>query len=144
MRIVIKTSDGEVSYLMSPEELEQARDEYERQKVKEEIKKAAKKNRAWLPNDFPFDETADEIRHTTSKNRIFVNTFWDTAIKITEEAVEKFTMQLWDEFGDVPMNPKTECIEIQWRDFPAGTHREEIWHWFEDTLGASVYTLMFS
>ena len=33
---------------------------------------------------------------------------------------------LWAEIGDVPMNPETECIEVEWHGFPAGTHREEI------------------
>lgn len=52
--------------------------------------------------------------------------------------------QLWEEFGDVPMDPETECIETPWLDFPAGTHREEIWYWFEETFDVSVYDLMYS
>lgn len=44
----------------------------------------------------------------------------------------------WLEFGDVPMDPETECIESEWNGFPAGTFREEIWHWFEDTYNLSV------
>lgn len=45
---------------------------------------------------------------------------------------------LWLAFGEVPMNPETECIETEWNGFLAGTHREEIWHWFEDTFDLSV------
>ena len=45
---------------------------------------------------------------------------------------------LWSEFGDVPMNPCLEIIEQSWHGFPAGTHRETIWHWFEDEFGISV------
>lgn len=45
---------------------------------------------------------------------------------------------LWEEFGNVPMDPETECIEMPWQGFPAGTHREEVWHWFEETFGVSV------
>lgn len=45
---------------------------------------------------------------------------------------------LWKEFGDIPMNPETECIEAEWNGFPAGTHREEIWDWFEETFDVSV------
>lgn len=52
--------------------------------------------------------------------------------------------ELWAEFGDVPMNPGTECIEEAWREFPAGTHREGIWHWFEETFHISVHDLMYS
>lgn len=49
---------------------------------------------------------------------------------------------LWRYFGDVPMNPETECIEENWHGFPAGTHREEIWHWFEEKYSLSVAKLM--
>lgn len=51
--------------------------------------------------------------------------------------------ELWYEFGDVPMDPETECIEESWRGFPKGTHREEIWHWFEETYDVSVADLMY-
>ena len=53
--------------------------------------------------------------------------------------------QVWDELTDVPMDPETECIESDWKQFPAGTHREEIWHWIEDTYNVSVAEdLMFN
>ena len=51
--------------------------------------------------------------------------------------------ELWHELGDIPMNPETECIEVQWHNFPSGTHREDIWHWIEDTYHVPVYNLMF-
>lgn len=50
---------------------------------------------------------------------------------------------LWVEFGDVPMNLDTECIEENWHGFPAGTHREEIWHWFEDEFEIPIHKLMY-
>lgn len=46
--------------------------------------------------------------------------------------------ELWAAFGDVPMDPQTECIEEEWNHFPAGTFREDIWHWFEREFGVSV------
>ena len=57
--------------------------------------------------------------------------------------------RLWGEFGDIPMNPETECIESPFAPiyengvavappFPAGTHREDIWHWFERQFCISV------
>lgn len=49
---------------------------------------------------------------------------------------------LWRDFGNVPMDPKTERIEEAWHGFKKGTHREEIWHWFEDTFDISVGDLM--
>jgi len=66
---------------------------------------------------------------------------------LCDEVISDFEMEdaslprirkLWAEFGDVPMNPETECIEMPWLLFPAGTHREEIWHWFEEAFGVSV------
>lgn len=45
---------------------------------------------------------------------------------------------LWAEFEDVPMNPETEEIDADWHGFPAGTHREDIWHWFETEFKISV------
>ena len=45
---------------------------------------------------------------------------------------------LWSEFGDVPMNPCLEITEQPWHHFPAGTHRETIWRWFEMEFGISV------
>lgn len=50
--------------------------------------------------------------------------------------------ELWQEFGDVPMDPESECIENEWRCFTAGTNREEIWHWFESFFDISVGELM--
>lgn len=51
--------------------------------------------------------------------------------------------KLWSEFGDIPMNPDTECIEAPWHGFSEGTNREDIWHWFEDTFDVRVYDLMY-
>ena len=38
---------------------------------------------------------------------------------------------LWVEFGNIPMNPETECIETEWHGFPKGTRGTEVWEWFE-------------
>lgn len=60
----------------------------------------------------------------------------------TEEEIKKNRVaqakKLWKEFGDIPMNPETECIEETWCCFPTGTYREEIWHWFEEAFKLSV------
>lgn len=48
---------------------------------------------------------------------------------------------LWEEFGDLPMNPETECMEAPFQGFPAGTHREEIWHWFDERYPGGVAAL---
>lgn len=52
----------------------------------------------------------------------------------------RYIDNLWGEFGDLPMNPETERIEQEWNHFPVGTHREDIWHWFEECFGISVAT----
>ena len=38
---------------------------------------------------------------------------------------------LWRQLGDIPIN-NNEKIDKGFLHFPRGTHREEIWHWFED------------
>ncbi len=50
---------------------------------------------------------------------------------------------LWNEFGDIPMNPETEKLEENWNGFGIGTYREEIWRWFEETFHIRVYDLMY-
>lgn len=34
-------------------------------------------------------------------------------------------------------------IEELWNEFPSGTNREEIWHWFEETFDVRVADLMY-
>ena len=57
-----------------------------------------------------------------------------------EEQLFKFNhvKDLWEEFGDVPMDPVLEITEQSWHHFPAGTRRETIWHWFESEFNLSV------
>lgn len=63
--------------------------------------------------------------------------FWTLVERDT--ALEK----LWEEFGDVPMNPETECMEAPFLDFPAGTFREDIWRWFDERHSKGVAYLMY-
>lgn len=51
--------------------------------------------------------------------------------------------ELWGKFADIPMNPETECIEEPFLTFPAGTHREEIWHWFDERHSKGVAYLLY-
>lgn len=51
---------------------------------------------------------------------------------------EIYVKDLWEEFGNILMNPETEEIEESWEHFLPGTHRENIWHWFEEQYGISV------
>ncbi len=48
---------------------------------------------------------------------------------------------LWDKLEDVIVDDDGH-IESDWNIFEAGTHREYIWHFFEEELGVSVANLM--
>lgn len=50
---------------------------------------------------------------------------------------------LWDRFGDVPMNPETECIEEAFLGWGPGIEREEIWHWFDKRHSKGVHYLLY-
>lgn len=49
--------------------------------------------------------------------------------------------KVWSKLEDIPID-KDEQIEIKFMDFEVGTHREDIWHWFEDYYDVSVASLM--
>jgi hypothetical protein len=51
--------------------------------------------------------------------------------------------ELWEQFGAVPMNPETECIEEPFMGWGAGIHREEIWHWFDVRHSKGVAYLLY-
>lgn len=66
-------------------------------------------------------------------------------IKIEQDAKAKTILQLeydwlqnildlWQKLEDHPYDPETECILAPYIIFPVGTHREEIWQWFEDSF----------
>lgn len=56
---------------------------------------------------------------------------------IIDEALEK----MWDELEDVPVD-ENECIDIDWHGWSKGTHREEIWHWFDERYSKGFGWLM--
>lgn len=53
------------------------------------------------------------------------------------EEKKKEALRLWHSLEDVPINENEE-IDTDWESFPKGTHRENIWHWFEEKFGISV------
>ncbi len=55
---------------------------------------------------------------------------------------KEYIESLWREFEDVPMDPKTECIDVDWRYWKAGTFIEDIWHWFDEIYPGGVSELM--
>lgn len=68
---------------------------------------------------------------------------YDKIFDECQENKNKKLKALWNEFGAVPMNPETECIETDWREWKAGTFREDIWHWFDERYSGGVARLMF-
>ena len=49
---------------------------------------------------------------------------------------------LWEMLGDFPVDDDG-VMELPFLHFPSGTHRETIWHWFDDLYSKGVYFLMF-
>lgn len=49
-----------------------------------------------------------------------------------------YVHDLWEDFGEISLNPDTEEIEESWLNFPAGTHRNEILRWFEEQFDISI------
>ena len=64
--------------------------------------------------------------------------FCHSSVPVTIYYLEDSIKKLWDEFGEVPMDPVDERIDEGWHGFPKGTVRQDIWHWFEDMFDVSV------
>lgn len=56
---------------------------------------------------------------------------------MTDTEIER----LWDELEDVPID-EDECLDVNWHGWSKGTHREEIWHWFDENHSKGVGWLM--
>lgn len=78
--------------------------------------------------------TSEDLMEIKSRGRGLYDSF--------EHWKEIYVKDLWEEFGDIPMDPETEEIEESWKHFLPGTHREDIWHWFEEHFDISVAELM--
>lgn len=50
-------------------------------------------------------------------------------------------LALWNEFNDVTIDDNDE-IESDWQHFEKGTYRFDIWHWFENSFGYPISSLM--
>ena len=60
---------------------------------------------------------------------------------------DRFIEKLWDELSNVLFdddNPEERDMVLldDWRWFPAGTEREEIWHWFDEHYSKGVAALL--
>lgn len=68
------------------------------------------------------------------------------ALSVRDEKLER----LWEQLGEIPRDPDTECIEeplIFWDDnavlWEAGTPVEQIWKWFDERHSKGVAYLMY-
>lgn len=75
----------------------------------------------------PFNTTMDIIIGNVMK-----------ALRLDDEKLE----YLWEKFGDVLIDDD-ECILDDFLGFECGTHRETVWHWFDERHSKGVAHLMF-
>lgn len=77
------------------------------------------------------------------------NTPYNTTLEsAVDKAIKELCMDdeklefLWEEFGDVLVDDD-ECILDDFLGFECGTHREAVWHWFDERCSGGVAKLMF-
>ena len=58
-----------------------------------------------------------------------------------ENISDKEVERLWVMLEDVPTD-ENDCLTIDWQGWSKGTHREEIWHWFDKHYSKGVGWLM--
>ena len=65
----------------------------------------------------------------------------DCRHKCKEDVNDREVENLWDELEDVPID-ENDCLDVAWQGWDKGTHREEIWHWFDERHSKGVGWLM--
>lgn len=90
----------------------------------------------WSANG-SYEEPAANWRNETFFLRLGIPHF-DTSEPFTANEID----ELWDYLGTIPVNDDG-ILQERFYSFPAGTHREEVWSWFEETFNLSVTNLMF-
>ena len=55
-------------------------------------------------------------------------------ITIRNVFLKRYSKVIWQQLGDISTDEEDQ-IAIDFLLWEKGTHREEIWHWFEDELG---------
>lgn len=68
----------------------------------------------------------------------------DNWCKTCEEHVELLTLsQLWEKLGEIPID-NDDNLEEDFMQFPAGTYRFDVWHWFDERCPRNLHDdLMF-
>jgi len=76
----------------------------------------------------PFNTTMDIVVGNVMKE-----------ITLDDEKLE----YLWEAFGDFPGVDEEDCLLDDFLGFETGTHREAVWHWFDERYSGGVAKLMF-
>lgn len=66
----------------------------------------------------------------------------DNVLTLPDNPTPEDLSELWGLLGNVPVNNDGE-IENRFFEYPAGTHREEIWQWFDQHHPEGVVKLMY-
>ncbi len=62
-------------------------------------------------------------------------------MNIYQKYDDELLESMWDDLEDVPID-EDECLDVDWQGWNKGTHREEIWHWFDEQHSKGVGWLM--
>lgn len=63
--------------------------------------------------------------------------FKESSLIMNDIELEK----LWTQGSNIPIG-EDECIEEAWAGFEIGTHREVVWHWFDENHSKGVAYLL--
>ncbi|MBD5130300.1 MAG: hypothetical protein HDT43_10350 [Ruminococcaceae bacterium] len=63
----------------------------------------------------------------------------ESAVNVRDEALEN----LWEKLIDIPMDAETESIKQPFLQFPKGTSRDTIWHWFDVRHSKGIAYLLY-
>lgn len=74
---------------------------------------------------------------------IIIPIFEDSPVELNICYSDANVSRLWEDLGNVPMDPETETIDEPWHGFIKGVYREDIWLWFEQSFDVRVYDLMY-
>ena len=95
-------------------------------------------------HDLPDTNCAHAVKYDKLNKRIAALEGQVEAVKFMSLKQRDVELEaLWDEFTDVPMNPDTEKMEGAFLHFPAGTPREDIWHWFDERYSKGIAALLY-
>ena len=73
---------------LSNEELRQAHEEYEFIKLKEEIQDVADSRDIDLPDDFPFEEAVEDVKHYRKKDINYMAGYWGAISFVLSERTD--------------------------------------------------------